>query len=162
MSLTIAPKEQTTIPNTPPTESCCCPPVEDGSSKLLKKIDLICRIALGIIAAIICPQLFALSAGLGIIIGIGYAWVKFKQGTPMFPAGESKPVCAQGYMDFLSGMRFPPAVGSIATASFIAAHMRHDPQFYVPFCGLFIGFWLGRESFTMARDLSGHAFSCLS
>lgn len=135
----------------------CCQPINTRPD-YLKKIDLVCRIALGAIATIISPSLFAISMGAGLALGVGYAALRYCQQKPLFPAGESKPVCAQGYMDFLSGMRFPPEIGSVATTAFIAAHMRHDPQFFVPFCGLFIGFWLGREMVTAARDLSNYAF----
>jgi hypothetical protein len=62
-------------------------------------------------------------------------------------------------MEFLTGMRFPPLVGSLATATFIGAHMRHDPSFYVPFCGAFLGFWIGREFVTEIRDMAGHAYT---
>lgn len=139
--------------------SGCCQPANPQASAWLKKVDLICRIALGVFAAVIAPAPFACSIGIGFIGGMAYAITRLCQHKPLFAAGESKPVCAQGYMDYLSGMRFPPVVGSLATASFIGAHMRHDPQFYVPFCGLFIGLWLGRQSAGIANDLAGRAFT---
>ena len=127
-----------------PSSNCCGSTAKQSS--LQKTVDLICRLALGAFAAIIAPVSFGISLGLGLLFGSVYAITRIKQNLPMFPEGESKPVCAQGYMDFLSGMRFPPLVGTLATAAFIAAHTRHDPVFYVPFCGLFIGFWTGRET----------------
>lgn len=126
-----------------PSSNCC--PAITQSSQLQKTVDLICRVALGAFAVIIAPLSFAVSFGIGLLTGSVYAITRIKQSLPMFPEGESKPVCAQGYMDFLSGMKFPPLAGTLATTAFIAAHTRHDPAFYVPFCGLFIGFWTGRE-----------------
>jgi len=138
--------------------SPCCKN-EGQTPPWLKCVDTICRIAIGAFAAFIAPHHFLVSFGLGAFGGIAYASIRYLQQKPMFPTGESKPVCAQGYMDFLSGMRFPPVIGTIATATFIAAHMRHDPQFYVPFCGFFLGFWIGRETVTLCKDLGGRSFS---
>lgn len=137
----------------------CCNSSQAPLPPWLKKVDLICRIALGALAALLAPVPFSISFSLGLVIGTVYAAERYLRKKPMFPEGESKPVCAQGYMDFLSGMRFPPIIGSLATATFIGAHMRHDPVFYVPFCGLFIGLWTGRESVTLLKDLSGRAYS---
>lgn len=129
------------------TPSCCSNTANlSNTSSLQSKLDTICRIALGIFAAAYAPVPFAVTLGIGLAAGSVYAFTRIRQKQPMYPDGESKPVCAQGYMDFLSGMRFPPAVGTVATAAFIAAHTRHDPLFYAPFCGLFIGFWIGRQS----------------
>lgn len=136
-----------TISSIIPTASCCTSnSTPHDSVRWHKNVDLICRIALAAFAAYIEWPLFSLSVSAGILLGAGYAITRYIQHQPMFPNGESKPVCAQGYMDFLSGMRFPPTMSSLATTAFIAAHMRHDPQFFIPFCGLFIGFWLGRET----------------
>jgi len=138
-------------------ESCCKP--QNTTPKWLKNVDIICRVALGIFAAWLAPLTFSVAFGLGALIGASYAIERYFREQPMFPNGESKPVCAQGYMDFLTGMRFPPVVSSLATATFIGAHMRHDPQFYVPFCAVFLGFWVGRESASLIRDMAGRSYS---
>lgn len=136
---------------TPPSITSCCA-TDNAPSPWLHRADVICRIALTALAAVIAPWPMLISFSVGLIAGSVYAVVKLIQKQPMFPNGESKPVCAQGYMDFLSGMRFPPLMGTAATTAFIAAHMRHDPQFYVPFCGLFTGFWIGREAAILAKS----------
>ncbi|MEI8365467.1 MAG: hypothetical protein WCF65_03520 [Parachlamydiaceae bacterium] len=130
--------------NSAPTASGCCGG-ESPVSPWLKRVDKICRVAIAVFAAIIAPTYFAVSFAIGSVAGAVYATTRHLQHKPMLPEGTSKPVCAQGYMDFLAGMRFPPAIGTIATTAFIAAHTRHDPKFYVPFCGLFLGFLCGRE-----------------
>lgn len=135
--------------------SPCCRTKSDTSSVALKNVDIVCRIAIGIFGTFIAPAPLLISFGIGVIGGSVYAATRHIQNKPMYPNGQSKPVCAQGYMDFLSGMRFPPVVGTIATTAFIGAHMRHDPQFYAPFCGFFLGFWIGRESVTFCHDLAG-------
>jgi hypothetical protein len=138
------------------TLSCCEP---SAPSPWLKKIDAICRIALGAFAAYIAPFFFTVSFMIGAAVGLGYSLHHYFQHRNPLPDGENKPICAQGYMDFLSGMRFSPMVGTPATAAFIAAHMRHDPQFFVPFGGFFIGFWVGKESASHAYYLSGRILS---
>jgi hypothetical protein len=138
---------------------CCHPKAEHF--RFQKTLDSVCRIAIGVFAAIYAPVTFFISLQAGFLAGTGYAVYRLYQNKPMFPDGENKPVCAQGYMDFLSGMKFPPPAGTIATAIFIAAHTRHDPSFYAPFCGLFIGFWLGREGTISGRDLLGHTVDYL-
>lgn len=142
--------------------SCCQAKPTSSSRNWQKVVDLICRLAIGVFCAVLSPLAFAASFGLGIALGATYAISRICQNKPMFPDGQSKPVCAQGYMDFLSGMRFPPTVGTLATTAFIGAHMRHDPQFYVPFCGLFLGFWIGREAAQSIRDIASWKFElCL-
>lgn len=142
--------------NLSPQTSCCAPNNTDNSAPAwLKQVDVVCRVALGTFAVYLAPIVCSISLSVGLVAGAAYTLARKWQQLPLMPFGESKPVCAQGYMDYLSGMRFPPLVGNLATATFIAAHMRHDPQFYVPFCGIFIGFWLGREAVTLA----GRAFS---
>ena len=155
LSLSVEHHPSITIQNA--DSSCCSPNV--AVPPWLKKVELVCRIALAVFAAVKAPILFAISSGVGFVCGIGYAVVKLLQATPMAPEGSEKPVCAQGYMDFLSGMRFPQPIGTLATTAFIAAHMRHDPQFYVPFCGLFVGFWFGKEAVVVTRDLGGRCFN---
>jgi hypothetical protein len=137
-------------PFSKPAPACCSAAAKP--SPLEAKLDTICRIALGVFAALCAPITFAITFGAGLIAGAVYAFTKISQNQPMYPDGQNKPVCAQGYMEFLSGMKFPPAVATVATAAFIAAHTRHDPLFYVPFCGLFLGFWLGRQSVILSQS----------
>ena len=128
------------------TSSTSCCSGKEKKDPLLTKIDTLCRLTIGVIGAIIAPIYLFVSLSVGTILGASYAAVRIYQGKTLFPEGESKPICAQGYMDFLSGMRFSPVMGTLATTAFIVAHMRHDAKFYVPFCGLFLGFWIGREA----------------
>lgn len=142
-----------THPESSIPQNCCSSDIKSYSFQ--KTVDTICRIAIGVFAAAYAPVPFLISMHVGLLAGAVYAISRIYQSKPMLPEGENKPVCAQGYMDFLSGMKFPPPAGTLATAVFIAAHTRHDPLFYSPFCGLFIGFWLGRQGMISARDMAG-------
>jgi hypothetical protein len=134
---------------------CCEAKVVE--SEYLNKIEIICRIALGVFATMLSPWTFTISLNIGFTIGAGYSLINYWQNEPI-SASRGKPICAQGYMNFLSGMRFSPLIDSLATTTFIGAHMRHDPQFYVPFCGLFLGLWLGREMVCASKDLGSRLF----
>lgn len=118
--------------------SCCA---TTSPSSWTKKVSVICRIFLCVIGIAIAPVSFLTSLTLGMIIGTCYLLTK----KDFRDSGDSKPVCAQGYMDFLADMRFPTTAGTIATAVFIAEHLHHNPKFYVPFCGFFLGFWFSRS-----------------
>jgi len=136
--------------------SCCA--VESKFSYQQKVMDTICRLAIGVFAALSDPVSFFISFGIGLSTGLIYSIIKLRNNEEIFPGGESKPVCAQGYMDFLSGMRFPAPAGTIAMATFIVAHTRCDPTFYIPFSGVFLGFWAGTQGALYARDLTSYAF----
>jgi hypothetical protein len=124
------------------TSSCCDAPSKKSS--LIKIIEIICRIALAILAAVLAPVPFFISFAVGTSIGIGYG-VYLKLKNRMGSIGENKPVCASGYMEFLANQKFPILVSTLGTGVFIAAHARHDPFFYSPFIGLFTGFGVGRN-----------------
>lgn len=137
--------------------SCCSNKTEVAN--WVKTVDLICRVALTAFGAAIAPLFFGVALGVGVFLGTVYAIVRYTQHKPLLEQDDSKPICAQGFMNYLSGMRFPPVVNSVVTAAFIGAHIRHDPQFFVPFVGLFVGIWIGRDGAEMVRDLGGRFFS---
>lgn len=110
---------------------------------LQKKVEMVCRIALAIFAVIINFKVFAISAGIGVIIGIAYVVYK-KVKNEEDAVGQARPSCAQGFFDYLTGIQCPPLVSTIITAVFIAGHMHHSP-FYIGFCGVPVGIWVGTQ-----------------
>lgn len=110
---------------------------------LQKKVEMVCRIALAIFAAIINFKVFAVSAGIGVTIGIAYVVYKKINGGED-AVGQARPSCAQGFFDYLTGIQCPPLVSTIITAVFIAGHMHHSP-FYIGFCGVPVGIWMGTQ-----------------
>jgi hypothetical protein len=120
--------------------SPCCHSKADNT---LKTVDFVCRVAICVFAAWLNPLACAVSLVSGAIAGGIYECMLQKKKITSLTAPSSQPVCAQGYMEFFSGMRFPPALGIIATAAFFAAHMRCDPLFHVPFCSFFVAFSFG-------------------
>lgn len=150
MLVSSPPSFSTNIPVPTPAPACCGN--ECANSPWLQRVDMICRVAIGVFALIVSPHYFVASFTIGCVVGAVYAVVRHYQNKPMLPEGTSKPVCAQGYLDFLTRMRFPATVGTLATAAFIMEHTRHDPIFYVPFCGLALGFLTGREFVPIVRQ----------
>lgn len=129
---------------TPQVQSGSCG-MEPAPSPWLKRIELVCRVALGVFAAYIAPLYFAISFSIGILIGAAYQIVVAIKNKTLLGAGEARPVCAQGFMEYLSGMKFAPEIAAVVTAVFIGDHVHHRPGFYVPFCGVFVGFWGGTQ-----------------
>ena len=125
-------------------------------SQLVKKlqpvVELICRVALAIFAAILNLKVFAISASIGFSLGVGYAVYKNIIDEPI-EVGLARPSCAQGFFDYLSGMRCPPLVSTIITAVFIGGHMHHSP-FYIGFCGVPFGVWLGTQTAQVMWNLT--------
>lgn len=115
--------------------------------QLLRVLDTICRVALAAFCYVVNPWLFTVIASTGVVLSLGY--VLYTQGGDQL-SGALRPFCGQGYMEFLSGKVFPQWTVRVVTTAFIAAHVRHDPAFFVPFCGLFVGWWAGSEAGALA------------
>jgi hypothetical protein len=103
-------------------------------------IEKVARVALMGLALYLAPVSTAVCFISGISVGVGYALWNKQAGVD---DAVGQPACARSYMEFLSGTKFPPTVNLVSTAVFIAAHARHDPTFYGPFIGLFVGNWCG-------------------
>lgn len=152
------------------TEKCCCcveipevaeplKPQEKFSKKLsdfVKKVqpivELVCRVALAVFAAILNLKLFAITAGIGVAIGVVYTVYKNIVKEPI-EVGLARPSCAQGFFDYLSGIRCPAIVSTVITAVFIGGHMHHSP-FYIAFCGVPFGVWVGSQVAQVAWNLT--------
>lgn len=154
-------------------EKCCCKhdkpaiPVEtqpiQGPKKFSEKLSLfaqrlqpivevICRLALAIFAAILNFELFAITAGIGFALGIAYTVYKNIVNEPI-EVGLARPSCAQGFFDYLSGIRCPPLVSAVITAVFIGGHMHHS-SFYIGFCAVPFGIWIGSQVTQIAWNLT--------
>jgi len=141
------------------TKSACCSPKNEMESPWIKRVNIICSIAIGVFSATLAPELFAASLAVGFVAGGLYVLSTYWQKEIVLPESKGVPVCAIGYMELLSKRRFPPIMGLAVTSALLSRHIHHDPQFYVPFCGLFLGFWIGIESANTLKDLGGRMFS---
>lgn len=126
----------------------CCSKKDENSkySKLSKAVELVCRIALGIMAAVIAPVYFATSFVIGAAGGVVYTALQKIYKDKLAENADARPACAQGFMEYLSGTKFPAVVIQVVTAVFIGAHIQHQPGFYVPFTGVFVGFWSAKQA----------------
>jgi hypothetical protein len=127
--------------------------LSEFAERLLPYVELICRIALAIFAAILNLKLFVITASIGFALGVAYTVYKNIVKEPL-EVGLARPSCAQGFFDYLSGIRCPPLISTIITAVFIGGHMHHSP-FYIAFCGVPFGAWLGSQATQVAWNL-GH------
>lgn len=126
--------------------------LSDFAKRLQPVVELVCRVALAIFAAIINLKLFVISAGIGAAVGIVYTVYKNIVKEPL-EVGLARPSCAQGFFDYLSGLRCPAIVSTVITAVFIGGHMHHSP-FYIGFCGVPFGVWVGSQIAQMAWNLT--------
>lgn len=131
------------------------PPPEAPSRlelRLLAAIELISRAALAAFALVMSPENFLLFGGIGLATGIAYAIYKIIRNEPIEP-GLARPSCAQGFFDYLSGMRCSGIVSTVITTVFIAGHMHHS-SFYVGFCAMPIGIFVGAQIVAVSWSLS--------
>lgn len=112
----------------------CC------KAESVEGLDRICRIALAVFALCVNSSLFFTSFTAGLSAAIVYDLLH-----PSQKSSTLLPVCGQGYMEFLSKRSYPKWTVHVVTTAFIGAHIRHDPLFFVPFCGAFVGVWAGGE-----------------
>jgi len=125
----------------PESKSCCAPSPAANSS--VKLIETICRIAIGVFAYVTVPNLFIVSLSVGAAAGAAYTFYEKRRGNDL---NNARPGCAQGFVEYLSGTKFPDELIAVVTAIFIAEHVQHNPDFYVPFCGVWLGFAAGKNA----------------
>jgi hypothetical protein len=125
--------------------SCCAGPVPSSPEQTpaMQRLEVVCRLALGALAIRINSVVGLGAMALGAVHGAAshlYSIVKLGK---LPEQGYRRPVCAQGYMETLSGRTYSKETNLIVTALFIAVHIMHYPPFFVPFTTLCVGMWLG-------------------
>lgn len=128
----------------------CCSKKAQDNAQWVQILSQVCRVALAVFAYIVSPLLFTVSFAAGVVSALAY--IACTKGGDQ-NLGTLRPICGQGYMEFLSGKAFPLWTVYVVTTAFIAAHVRHDPVFFVPFCGLFIGWWAGSTGYSFAHRM---------
>lgn len=125
---------------------------------LCAAISKISRIALLALSYSVAPTITLISFSIGFSAGLAYEMALPVTGDFLPRGGNLMPFCGEGYMEFFSDTKFPESSVRIVSALFIADHIDHSPNFYAPFCGLFVGLFVGRESVGYAK----HAYTILS
>lgn len=114
--------------------------VSDFGNRMLPTVEVVCRLALGIFAFILNPMVSLCAAGAGALIGCAYTLYKNINKEPI-EKGDLVSTCATGFMEQLSGKRFPKVILTVVTAVFISIHYHHPA--FVGFCmvpwGMFVG-----------------------
>lgn len=121
----------------------CCPVPSTVQSHSMSRLEKLCRVSLGVFALAVNTARGMAAGGAGVAFGLGtHVYSLITQGS--LPAqGYRRPVCAQGYMETLSGRAFSPGTNLVVTAVFIGVHILHYPPFFVPFTTFCVGMWLG-------------------
>lgn len=129
-------------PTPPPVDCCSTKKVDDMlSDEMYHVLEIIARVVLAVFSFYVAPLAFLISLGIGVAIGIAYV---------IYHGGEVQqskglPVCAQGYLELLTGLKFPREINLTVTALFIAMHTWMECTFFVPFVGVTEGIWIGSE-----------------
>lgn len=110
------------------------------AERIYPTVEIISRLALGALAAILNPVIFMASAGTGFVIGVAYTLYKNIKKEPI-EKGNLISSCATGFCEQLSGHRFPKVILLVVTSVFISIHYHHPA--FVGFCmvpwGMFVG-----------------------
>jgi len=122
--------------------------------QMLRILDTVYRVALVALCALVCPVLTAYALGIGAGLSATVIVYEAAQFGTVRSSGTILPVCGQGYMEYLSGRRFPQWMVHTVTSSFIGAHVLHFPAYFVPFVSGFVGWWAGAEVTSAVVSLS--------
>jgi hypothetical protein len=96
-------------------------------------------IALGAFAAFCSPELFFPFFFAGVVLGVAVSW----NATAAELQNQSSAVCAQGFLEMATGIKFPPIVNLLTNVALTAAHIDHLIV-YPPIIGLYVGGQVGR------------------
>ncbi len=130
--------------------------IPSTNSKISKVITTICRVAIGVFAAIVAPKLFACTFAIGLAWGIYQAYknpeVEHKH---MVPAG-----CSQAFLEHLAGVHFSEEMTLAIGAAITITHIEHHPEVFVSLVGVALGHYVGKQGYLMwyqGRNIEAHA-----
>lgn len=109
-----------------------------SASDLTYYLDVITRIALGIIAAITSLELFVPSFVIG--IGVGF----YHHHNSDHHHHHHRIGCGQGFMEWMAEMHFPNELSLLANLGVTICHIDHHPVVFVPYCAVALGMWIGQ------------------
>lgn len=108
--------------------------------KIIRVLEKVCLVAIGIFTAMTSPELFAVSFTIGLGIGI-WNHEKAKEEAP----DQDHALCAHGFIEHLTGIKLPQPLGLAANVAILVAHIDHHAPVFVPIVGVSLGIWAGRE-----------------
>ena len=110
---------------------------------MMELLNIVTRVALGILAAKAAPALFAPCVLVGVAWGLNYSvqYGDHHSHAAIHPSG-----CGQGFMESVAGMHFPPELTVIANLGITLCHLDHHPAVFVPYCAVAVGMWMGQQA----------------
>ena len=136
----------------------CAPHEERKIWSFQNVLEVVCRVALTIFGMISHPisTTAGLAAGLGYGIYMGYQ--ETNNGKASEKGGDGG--CAHGFLEELSGVRFPKALNTLAATGITLEHLVHDHHHSpIPFsifgalAGLSFGAWGGRSLWNIVHQI---------
>ncbi len=103
-------------------------------------LDMVTRVALGVLAATTAPLLFAP------VFVAGVAWGAYHNHHygHMHTHAPHPSGCGQGFMESMAGMHFPHEISLLANLGITICHVDHHPEVFVPYCAVAVGMWAGQ------------------
>lgn len=128
----------------------CVPRNQQKTWSFQNVLEVVCRVALTIFGMISHPVSTSVgfAAGLGYGIYVGYR--ESKNGKAAEKGGDGG--CAHGFLEELSGVRFPKALNTLAATGITLEHLVDHHHSPIPFsifgalAGLSFGAWSGRSA----------------
>ena len=137
----------------------CVPRDQEKTWSFQHVLEVVCRVALTVFGMISHP----ISTSIGLAAGLGYGlYAGYKEtisGKEIEKGGDGG--CAHGFLEELSGVRFPKALNTLAATGITLEHLVHDHHHSpIPFsifgalAGLSFGAWSGRSLWHLGQRIS--------
>lgn len=152
-------------------KSCChtpdhlltLPKSRSATDKVIRVLEKVSLVAIGVFSAITSLPLFASSLFVGLAIGLWDG--KMLSDQPHTHQDHS--LCAHGFMEHLTGVKLPAPLALAANIAILVAHIDHHATVFVPIVGVTMGILAGRAAAPMfdnlfhARQISVFKAGCL-
>ncbi len=124
-------------------------PRPSTAQSLMRVLEKVSAIALGVFSALINPPLF----GAYFLIGAAIGAYSTLMNSNSRPHDHIASACSQSFLEQITGVNLPPPISLAANVAITVCHIDHHANVFVPLTGLFMGAWLGKESAYAAVSL---------
>lgn len=128
--------------NTSQHSACCQPPLSldlptpknsPKMDRILRVVEKISVVAIGVFSAMVSFPLFATSFALGLSIGL-WEGRKFEH-----HSHKDHALCAHGFIEHLTGVKLPAPLSLAANVAILIAHIDHHATVFIPIIGISMG-----------------------
>jgi hypothetical protein len=109
--------------------------LQERPSDIIRTLEKVSAVALGVFCAATDPLLFGTSFLAGVCIGVF--------GKNMRASGNLSSPCSGGFIEQITGIQAPPLVSLVSNFLMTYCHIDHHAQFVVPIIGVHLGISTG-------------------